>query len=139
MVLNIVVDTNQFLSGFVYHGMTKIVFDLILDNKLKLYVSSALKEELSKKLDEFEIKKQAQNEVMFFIDSRGILIEPSVKVDVCRDPEDNFMLELAEEAQAEYLITRDKDLLELPQQEWKDTKIIRPEEFLPLLRSLQLL
>jgi len=64
MVLNIVVDTNQFLSGFVYHGMTKIVFDLILDNKLKLYVSSALKEELSKKLDEFEIKKQAQNEVM---------------------------------------------------------------------------
>jgi len=49
------------------------------------------------------------------------------------------MLELAEEAQAEYLITRDKDLLELPQQEWKDTKIIRPEEFLPLLRSLQLL
>ena len=139
MVLNIVVDTNQFLSGFVYHGMTKIVFDLILDNKLKLYVSSALKEELSKKLDEFEIKKQAQNEVMFFIGSRGILIEPSVKVDVCRDPEDNFMLELAEEAQAEYLITRDKDLLELPQQEWKDTKIIRPEEFLPLLRSLQLL
>ena len=138
-VLKIVVDTNQFLSGFIYHGMTKIVFDLVLDSKLKLYVSPALKEEISKKLYEFEINERAQNEIKYFIETRGILTEPVVKVDICRDPKDNFILELAEETQADYLITRDKDLLELPGGEWKDTKIIRPEEFLPFLRSLQLI
>ncbi len=138
-MLNVVVDTNQFLSGFIYHGMLKTVFDLILDNKLTLYVSPALKAEVLEKLQYFEVDQQAQNEVMHFMEIRGIVIEPSVKVTVCRDPEDNFVLELAEEAQADYLITRDKDLLDLPKQAWKNTKIIKPEDFLPLLRKMNLL
>lgn len=136
--LNIVVDTNQFLSGFIYHGMIKTVFDLALDNKLKLYVSPDLKTEVLEKLQEFEVSKQVQNEVMYFMETRGILIEPTVKVVVCRDEEDNFVLELAESAHADYLVTRDKDLLELPQTSWKKTKIIKPEEFLPLLRKMSL-
>lgn len=137
-MLNIVVDTNQFLSGFIYHGMMKTVFDLVLDNKLKLYVSPNLKTEVLEKLHEFEVSKQVQNEVMYFMRTRGILVEPTVKVDVCRDKEDNFVLELAESAHADYLVTRDKDLLELPQKAWKKTKIIKPEEFLPLLRKINL-
>ncbi len=54
-MLNIVVDTNQFLSGFIYHGMMKTVFDLVLDKKLQLSVSSPLKAEVLKKLQEFNI------------------------------------------------------------------------------------
>lgn len=135
-MLNIVVDTNQFLSGFIYHGMMKTVFDLVLDDKLKLYVSPDLKREVLDKLHEFEVSKQVQNEVMYFMETRGILVEPTVKVDVCRDKEDNFVLELAESAHADYIVTRDKDLLELPQKAWKKIKIIKPEKFLPLLRKM---
>ncbi len=138
-MLNIVVDTNQFLSGFIYHGMIKVVFDLILDNKLKLYVSPALKTEILEKLEKFEINEHAQNEVMYFMETRGILIEPTVKVDVCRDKKDNFLLELSEEAQANYLITRDKDLLDLPEQRWKETHIIKPEAFLHTLRKIKII
>lgn len=134
-MLNIVVDTNQFLSGFIYHGMMKTVFDLVLDNKLNLYVSPALKAEVLEKLHEFEIHGQVQDEVMYFMETRGILIEPTVKVDVCRDKEDNFVLELAESSNADYIITRDKDLLELENQEWKGSKIMKPEDFLPFLRK----
>ncbi len=136
-MLNIAVDTNQFLSGFVYHGMMKTVFDLVLDNKLKLYVSPALKTEVLEKLQEFNVDELAQNEVMFFMDLRGILVEPIMKIEACRDKEDNFALELSEESKADYLITRDKDLLSL--HHWKQTKIIKPEDFLPLLRKLKLL
>lgn len=136
-MLNIVVDTNQFLSGFIYHGMLKTVFNLILDNKLKLYISPVLKGEVLEKLQEFEVSKQAQNEVMCFMGTRGILIEPTVIVDVCRDKEDNFILELAEASSADYLITRDKDLLDL--HTWKQTKIFKPENFLPILRKKKIL
>ncbi len=138
-MISIVVDINQFLSGFIYHGMMKLVFDLVLNNKLTLYVSSILKEEVLEKLQEYGISQQVQDEVMLFMERRGILIEPTVKILVCRDPEDNFVLELAETSQANYLITRDKDLLVLPGKIWKDTKIMKPEDFLPLLRSYNLL
>ncbi len=104
-MLNIVVDTNQFLSGFIYHGMMKTVFDLVLDKKLQLSVSSPLKAEVLKKLQEFNIDNIIQSEIMFFMDVRGILVEPTIKIEACRDKEDNFALELSEESQADYLIT----------------------------------
>jgi len=76
---------------------------------------------------------------MSFIDKKGILITPNVKVTACRDPDDNYLLELAETSKASYLITRDKDLLELPNKRWKSTRIVKPEEFLSYLRRKKLL
>ena len=52
----------------------------------------------------------------------------------CKDKKDNFLLDLSFEANADYLITRDKDLLEL--NPFKDTKIIAPVEFDLLLKKL---
>ena len=40
---------------------------------------------------------------------------------------------------ADYLITRDKDLLDLPNKRWKNTKIVKPEQFLSYLREKKLL
>lgn len=137
-MLKIVLDTNMFLSGFIFHGMIKTVFDLVLDNKVKLYVSSTLKTEVLQKLQEFNVIPQAQNEAMFFIETRGILITPNVKVTACRDPKDNYILELAQTCNADYIVTRDKDLLELPKKRWKNTKIIKPEKFLSYLKRKRL-
>ena len=138
--LNLVIDTNQFISVFVFRGkMMKLVFELIIDRKINLYISSALKDELLRKLQEFKVVEGIQSEVLDFIETKGVLVEPSVKVTACRDKEDNFLLELAETAKADYLITRDKDLLDLPKHIWKTTIIIKPEDFLPLLRSLKII
>lgn len=138
-MLRIVLDSNMFLSGFLFHGMIKTVFDLVLDNKLQLLTSPLLIEEVIKKLQEFEVSKQIQADILLFIGVKGVLIKPKVKVTVCRDEKDNFALELAESSGADYLITRDKDLLELLGGVWKNTKIVTPEDFLALLRSLKLI
>lgn len=138
-MLNIVVDTNQFLSGFIYHGMTKAVFDLVLDSKLTLSVSTALKQEVLEKLQEFGVSQQVQDEIMLFMETWGILVKPTVKITICRDPKDNFVLELAETAHADYIITRDKDLLDLPNQKWKETQIVKPEAFLLILRNMKVI
>ena len=136
--LKIVVDTNQFISVFVFRGqLTKLIFDLVFNGEMAMYVSPILIKEIREKLRFHGASKQTEIDVMTFIDEKGILVEPTIKISVCRDKEDNFALELSETADSNYLITRDKDLL--THKRWKNTDIIMPEDFLPLLRKMKLL
>lgn len=135
----IVLDTNMFLSAFLFNGNTKIIFDLTFANKLHLYTSSKLKNEVLSKMEKYDATGQIKNGVMYFFHEKSTTIEPEIKLHICRDPKDNFLLELAEAAKADYLITRDKDLLSLPRSAWKITKIITPEVFLPILRVKKLI
>ena len=50
------------------------------------------------------------------------IIEVNCSVNTCRDKKDNFLLALAKESNADFLITGDKDLLVLNQ--FEETKII---------------
>lgn len=51
--------------------------------------------------------------IINFIDKNGIIIEVKSKTDKCRDPKDNFLLNLAIDSKADYLVTGDNDLLEI--------------------------
>lgn len=132
--VRIVLDTNMILSASVFGGMVEIIIDLILADKLSLYISAALIDEVAKKLKEFKADEEVIAKVAATLE-KGITVIPSIRITASRDPKDNFLLELSESAQADYLITRDKDLLDLPNQEWKSTKIMKPEDFLPFLRK----
>ena len=46
---------------------------------------------------------------------------------MCRDPKDNFILELAKDGKADYIITGDKDLIIM--NPFNRTKIYSPTEF----------
>lgn len=52
---------------------------------------------------------------------------------ICRDPKDDFLLELSRASRADYLITGDKDLLEL--EKYKKTEIIPAKEFENILKE----
>lgn len=138
-MLKVVLDTNIFISAFIYHGMSKIILDLVLKNKIKFCVSRDLKKEVLEKLKEFGAEEQEVSDAKLFLDTKGIFITPNIEVKVCRDPKDNFILELAETCKADYIITRDKDLLDLPDKTWKNARIVKPEEFLSYLRHMKLL
>ncbi len=56
------------------------------------------------------------------------LIEVLSIVSVCRDPNDNFLPALAKDGKADYLLTGDKDLLEL--KKFGQTKIKKISTFL---------
>jgi uncharacterized protein len=137
-MIKIVVDTNLFISVFVFPGqMVKTIFELVMDEKLVMVVSVALIRELKKKLDYFKVPQQVQMEILFFIENKSTLVEPTVTINESRDKKDNFLLELSETAKANYLVTRDKDLLVV--KNWKDTIIFMPEDFLPNLRKMGIL
>jgi uncharacterized protein len=136
--LKIVVDTNLYLSLFVFRSvMLHHIFELVTDEKLTLYTSPTQLTELKKKFMELAVKPEVEEKVLFFIKEKATLLNPTIAVKASRDRADNFLLELSEAAAADYLITRDNDLLVL--KHWKDTIMIMPEDFLPLLRTMSLL
>ena len=62
-----------------------------------------------------------------FLKSIGLFIDIQSVVTVCRDPKDNYLLALAKDAKADFLITGDQDLLVL--------KIFRRDGYNNLSRS----
>ena len=58
---------------------------------------------------------------------------PKALTAVCRDPEDNMVLECSLEGRAQYIVNGDKDLLEL--KEFRGIRIVRAAEFLTLLTT----
>ena len=137
-MIKIVLDTNVFVSGLLYGGMSHVILRLITDNKLQLCISDELTKEVIEKFKAHEASEEQIANVIEFLGKKGDFVIPTIKVIVSRDPKDNYLLELAETSLADYLITRDKDLLELPNGRWRHTIIIKPEDFLPLLRKMGL-
>lgn len=61
----------------------------------------------------------------------GEFIQVTTTIDLCRDPEDNFLLALAKDGRADYLLTGDNDLLVLNQ--FEQTKIVKISDFIQML------
>ena len=55
---------------------------------------------------------------------------------VSRDPKDNFLLDLIDKSKADFLVTGDKDLLEL--NPFKTAKILTPAEFETELKKINI-
>jgi putative PIN family toxin of toxin-antitoxin system len=56
------------------------------------------------------------------------MVYPKKEIKICRDPKDNMLIECCLEANANVLITGDKDLLEMDGEEF-DVKILTPKKF----------
>jgi len=60
--------------------------------------------------------------------AKTIVVHPRKKLSLCRDPEDNMLLECCLEAKADFLITGDKDLLDMQPLPFQLT-ILSPRKF----------
>ena len=95
-------------------------------------LSPELKAEILIKLQKkFLLPQDVLTNIEDALDTYSQKYIPTQKVNICKDPQDNFLLELAEEAKANYLVSGDKLVLAL--KEYKNTKIISPKKFLELM------
>lgn len=125
----VVIDTNVFISGLLFGGKPEQILKSWAKNEFILCISPELQAEIVKKLQiKFKVSSQVINDLILDLDEQAKKYLPHTKVSLLRDPSDNFLLALAAESNATYLISGDKDVLIM--KEYKETKIVSPTEFL---------
>ena len=132
--MNIILDTNILLSASFSDTTTPAkVLHLVLQ-KHTLLVSSKTYAELEqaiwrKKFDSYITKDKRKRFLKTFLKDAK-LNKVIDKIQACRDPKDNMILELAVSGQADCIVTGDKDLLAL--NPFRGIQILTPAEFLKL-------
>ncbi|MBR4514129.1 MAG: putative toxin-antitoxin system toxin component, PIN family [Lachnospiraceae bacterium] len=59
------------------------------------------------------------------------LIDAETKVEICRDPDDDKFINCAIDAKCYYIVSGDKDLLDIKQ--YKDVQILKVADFLEMM------
>jgi uncharacterized protein len=109
----------SFLDNYIETGIVKLIFSEELFSE---FISVAERPKFKKFFSESDIKHLTK-----IIDRFGILVRVSSETALCRDKRDNFLLNLAIDSNADYLVIGDNDLLDL--EKIKKTKIITIQEF----------
>lgn len=109
----------------------------VADGRLELACSPALLAELSRVVNRPRIAARIPQEdavILRNLYSESLqFVDPGPDSGRCRDPHDDYLLALAEASNADYLVTRDADLLVLERH--GRTEIIYPARFLQLLEK----
>jgi putative PIN family toxin of toxin-antitoxin system len=129
-VKRIVFDTNLIVSAFQFGGKPMEVLQMAVDGEIILVFSKPILDETLRILrDKFGYSATRLNEVTGIIETCGIRITPTQKLDVVpSDSDDNKIIECAVAGVCEAVITGDKDLLRLGT--YEGIKILRVGEFL---------
>ena len=126
----LILDTNLWISYLISSRLLAI--DRLLEEKkiVLLFSPESLQEFIEvvrrPKFEKF-FSEEDVKELLILFDHFGELVKVESEVEVCRDPNDNFLLSLAKDGQADFLITGDKDLLVI--QEFEGTRIVTFKEF----------
>ena len=131
----IIIDTNWWISFIVSKksvGLPSFFFGSIFfcfSKELMIEIRSTLQyRHIAKRINETNLQA-----FVYFEQNIARIFTVNNDVTVCRDLKDNFLLALARDAKADYLITRDKDLLILKQ--FENTLIITLPQFIEIINK----
>lgn len=129
-------DTSATVSALI-RGWWTAIADAADGGRVELICSEELLAELADVLDRPRIRQHvsAADAALFrqLYAQSAVFFEPGPDPRLCRDPRDDYLLALAAATKADYLVTRDEDLLVLVRHEC--TEIIYPARFLQLLQE----
>ena len=137
--VSVVLDTNVFVRALKAKSNTnwnrRIVRLWLIDRKLQLVVSPELIDEyLGIFADVLGMDAETVGEWRnrFEADARSSRVNLGRRYTASRDPNDNVLLATATSGQASFLITNDRDLLDVPDDFQQSLKyeIVKPQEFL---------
>lgn len=128
--MRFVFDTNVLVSALLFedskpaksfysalrHGEILFSTDLLNEIHEVIYRS---------KFDRY-ISNEQRDAFLIALVQTGILVEITETIDICRDPKDNMVLELAVSGEADVIVSGDKDLLVL--HPFRGISIFTPDE-----------
>ena len=129
-ITKVIIDTNLWISFLIGKKLASLK-DFIVEEKVILIICEQLLTEIKEVTSRPKIKKyfpEAKvDELIDFLELYAENYEIILKVELCRDLKDNFLLDLALKSNAQFIVTSDNDLLVL--EKLKNTEIIGFKEF----------
>mgnify|MGYP001558859559 CR=1 FL=1 len=133
--MKIVLDTNVVISGLLWKGSAKVLFDFIEKNKITICLTPKILHEIKKVLEYPRIKKQIRkvgvdtNEALFFLlQYSEIYQDIDIFHVVADDPSDDMFVNCAVACGSRYIISGDQHLLKI--REFQKIKILTIKDFL---------
>lgn len=128
--VKVIFDTNIWISFLIGKRLSKIkqyisnrIITIIITEQLLLEIKMVTNRDKLRKY----FPKESVNELIELLETIAEKFEIEPTHFICRDPKDNFLLDLIDISKADYLVTGDKDLLE--QNPFKTAQILTPGEF----------
>jgi putative PIN family toxin of toxin-antitoxin system len=130
-------DSKVFVSALNYQGPPARRLELAAVDAFRLQLSAEILDETTRILaNKFRWPAPDISEARDVLSAISQQVIPHVQLDVVkRDPDDNRVLECAQSSSSDYIVTGDKDLLDLKHH--AGARILRPVEFLALLEARQ--
>lgn len=131
--MKIVLDTNVVISGCFFDGHPRQVLLAVVRGLVQAAASVEILDEYLEIVDDMMVRKAGKfsskyrNDIFSTFTTKLEFEEPEVEVSVCRDPDDDKFLECALAAKALYIVSGDKDLLDLAS--FEGVEIITAAEF----------
>ena len=135
-MLRATLDTSILIAAFAFRSARALeILHMGLEGKANLTVSSVILDEMEKVLArDFDVPQKDIAEARAAVTDAARTVTPAVQLDVIKeDPPDNRILECAVSAGADYIVTRDNDLLR--RRNYAGIRIVNDADFLALARS----
>ena len=130
----IVCDTSTLVSGFLYDGNERRLLEKATEGMCLLFTSKEIFKEFSQVISRprFKLTPTESSKITKTLERITELVEPDCVVSAIKaDESDNRILEAALAADADYIVSGDRHLLEL--KAYRGIKIVRTKQMLGLL------
>ncbi|SHJ74459.1 hypothetical protein SAMN05444280_12825 [Tangfeifania diversioriginum] len=135
--IKIIVDSNVWIS-FLIGGSLQGLQIHINSNLISIVTCEEQLHELREVFNKPKIRKYFSKEQIldFFelLDEASEKVTLQTKVKICRDSKDDYLIALAIDSQADYLLTGDYDLLDLVK--IQNTNVVKYSEFNSIVNSI---
>ncbi len=125
--MKVVLDTNVIIDGIKDdYSYEKQIIDAVRNGEIEAYANHQTIRENKLIMNRLITDEEYQSEISTLFSQINNVINRR-QIHIVSDPEDNKILESAVEAEADFLITRDNDLLSLGK--YEEIEIVTPAEF----------
>jgi putative PIN family toxin of toxin-antitoxin system len=130
--VRVVFDTNIFISALVVPGSLaeKAILKIVEEEDSLLISKDIIDEILSVLSSKFGRDREGLSHIAVTLAELAELVTPPKRIKLSKDEPDNRILECAIYGEADFLVTGDKEILQL--REYKGVKIISLKEYLEL-------
>ena len=135
--MKVILDTNVFVSGVFLSGPPFQILAAWREGRVQLIISPKILEEyrrVGKILAEDHPGVRFESILEFVIQNTLLVSAPPLPEGVCADPDDDKFLACALAANADYVVSEDKDLLVL--NAYHGVQIINALDFLHILQNI---